>query len=145
VGLLLEKKTDVNAKDKDRKTALHRAAKNGHEATVRLLLEKGPDVNARDGARYGAALQTASAQGHDSTCAGSVSSYGSSTLIDSEKKQQQGNFAQHGLELYNQKGVSLHMNQNFKIFQNPENDAEIQLVVSDKAEIASLISGKRTS
>jgi ankyrin repeat protein len=37
---------DIDAKDDDGPTTLHRAAENGHEAEVRLLLEHKVDVDA---------------------------------------------------------------------------------------------------
>ena len=48
VQLLLEHKTDVNAKGYGDLTALHRAAENGNYDTVQLLLEHNSDVNAKD-------------------------------------------------------------------------------------------------
>jgi len=48
VGLLLYAGADLNAKDKDGKTALMYAAENGHADAVRSLLDKGADVNAKD-------------------------------------------------------------------------------------------------
>lgn len=47
-------------------TALHRAAQNGHEATVRLLLNHGADVQARD-IRGKTALNRAAEAGHGAT------------------------------------------------------------------------------
>ena len=41
--------TDVNAKDKYRRTPLHRAAWGGHKEIVELLIAEGADVNAKDG------------------------------------------------------------------------------------------------
>jgi len=46
--LLLEKGIDTEAKDDTNRTPLSYAAKNGHEALVRLLLEKIVDIEAKD-------------------------------------------------------------------------------------------------
>ena len=48
VRLLLEKGADLEAKDSNRETALHKAAFRGYEAVVRLLLEKGADRKAKN-------------------------------------------------------------------------------------------------
>jgi len=47
VKTLLEKGTDVNAKDADGVTVLWMAAQNGHTEIVKVLLDKGADVNKR--------------------------------------------------------------------------------------------------
>src|ERR1039457_3059798 len=47
VQLLLDRGADVNARDRDGKTALHGASRFGHREVVELLLEKGIDVNAK--------------------------------------------------------------------------------------------------
>ena len=39
---------DVDAKDKDGSTALHRVAGRGDEVVVQLLVDKGVDVKAKD-------------------------------------------------------------------------------------------------
>jgi hypothetical protein len=41
--------TDVNAKDEDGGTPLHRAAARGHKETAELLIAQGAEVNAKDG------------------------------------------------------------------------------------------------
>ena len=61
---LLEHKADVDAKDEDGATALHRAAWNGHEAVVQLLLEHKADVDAKNNDRR-TALYWAAARGHE--------------------------------------------------------------------------------
>jgi ankyrin repeat protein len=49
VRLLLEKGADVTAKDNIGWTALHRAARNGHEEVVKLLLAvDGVDLDSKD-------------------------------------------------------------------------------------------------
>jgi hypothetical protein len=65
VGLLLDKGTDIEAKDKDSYTALMVAAQNGHTATVGLLLDKGADIEAKDNEGL-TALETARRFGHKS-------------------------------------------------------------------------------
>jgi ankyrin repeat protein len=44
----VEQGADVEARGEDGWTALHRAARYGHEAVVRLLVEQGADVEAWD-------------------------------------------------------------------------------------------------
>jgi ankyrin repeat protein len=46
--LLLEHKADVDAKDKNEWTALHRAVENGHDAAARRLLKHKANVNVKD-------------------------------------------------------------------------------------------------
>ena len=52
VKVLLDRRADVNAKDKDGRTALMFAVINSHQETVEMLLDRGADVNAqaKDGA-----------------------------------------------------------------------------------------------
>ena len=45
---LIEKKVDINAKDKEGYTPLHTAVKVGNTATVWALIAKGADINAKD-------------------------------------------------------------------------------------------------
>ncbi len=47
VKLLLDKGADVNARRKNRDTALHHASRNGHQGVVEVLLDHGADVNAK--------------------------------------------------------------------------------------------------
>jgi ankyrin repeat protein len=64
IRLLIEQGNDINAKTTSGETALHGAAKSGHEAVVLLLLEKGADIEAR--AQYGrTALHSAAESGHE--------------------------------------------------------------------------------
>ena len=44
----LDKGSDVNAKDMNGMTPLHRAAHEGYKEIVKLLIDKGTDVNAKD-------------------------------------------------------------------------------------------------
>jgi ankyrin repeat protein len=48
IRLLLKKRTDVNAHNEYKGTALQTAAGSGHEMTVRLLLKRETDVNAQN-------------------------------------------------------------------------------------------------
>jgi ankyrin repeat protein len=70
VRLLLEKGADVEAKDNSGWTALHYAARRGHEAVVRLLLEKGVDVEAKTSNGW-MALRGAANSGHCGNSSGS--------------------------------------------------------------------------
>jgi hypothetical protein len=45
---LLDRRAQIEGRDEDECTALHRAAKSGREAAVALLLERGAKVNATD-------------------------------------------------------------------------------------------------
>jgi ankyrin repeat protein len=54
---------DVDMKDNDEQTALHQAAKNGHEAVVQLLLKHMVDVDANDDGRT--ALHWVAENGHE--------------------------------------------------------------------------------
>ena len=46
--MLIQNGADVNAVDKDKWTALHYAAQNGHVDVVKVLLQNGANVNAVD-------------------------------------------------------------------------------------------------
>ena len=62
--LMARQIVDVDAKDRDNRTALHWAALNGHEAVVRLLLDGGAGVAVQDG--HGrTALHWAALNGHE--------------------------------------------------------------------------------
>ena len=65
VGLSNSKSVDVNAKDNDGKSVLHRAAVNGREAVVRLLLEAKTDVDAKTTYSGWTALYKAAESGHE--------------------------------------------------------------------------------
>ncbi|KAF4665932.1 E3 ubiquitin-protein ligase mib1 [Perkinsus chesapeaki] len=49
VRYLIDKRADVNFKDRDGRTPLHEAARYGHTALVELLLESSADINTLDG------------------------------------------------------------------------------------------------
>ena len=66
--MLLEKGVDVNAKNRYRETALHKASMYGHTEIVAMLMEKGADVNTKDRDDY-TALYEASNNGHTETVA----------------------------------------------------------------------------
>ena len=51
VGLLLDRGTDIQAKDSAVQTPLHMAASDGHEAAIGLLLDRGADTEAKDSAK----------------------------------------------------------------------------------------------
>jgi len=64
VKLLLSKGAEVNAKDKDGSTPLHKEAQNGHWDVVKLLLSNGAEVDAKD--KDGKTpLDLAASEGHD--------------------------------------------------------------------------------
>ncbi|KAH0564724.1 hypothetical protein GP486_001886 [Trichoglossum hirsutum] len=65
VQLLLEKGTDVNARDKGGMTALHWVSYKGHETVAQLLLEKGANVNAVNCSDGSTALHYAVERGHE--------------------------------------------------------------------------------
>lgn len=48
VKILLDKGADINAKDKEGRTALITAAMNGHPVTMKLLLNRGAEINIKD-------------------------------------------------------------------------------------------------
>src|SRR2546423_596576 len=65
VDLVLDKwDVNVNTKTSSGETALHWAARNGHEGVVRRLLEHGADVNARTKTRE-TALHKGALNGHE--------------------------------------------------------------------------------
>ncbi|CZR70056.1 uncharacterized protein PAC_19957 [Phialocephala subalpina] len=64
VKLLLEKGTELKAKNEDNRASLLLAAANGHEAVVKLLLEKGAELEAEDDNRR-TSLLWAVAKGHE--------------------------------------------------------------------------------
>jgi ankyrin repeat protein len=48
ISLLLDLGIDVNARDDNGRTTLHRAAYDGFPAVVKILLDRGADIDARD-------------------------------------------------------------------------------------------------
>jgi ankyrin repeat protein len=63
VRSMLDRGALVDALDREGKTALMSASKNGHRDVIELLLEKGAEINAKG--RYGkSAMMPASAEGH---------------------------------------------------------------------------------
>src|SRR5262249_49657406 len=62
---LLDKGTDVNAKNEIGVTALWIAASKGKPEVVKLLLDAGADANARDGIWYETPLSQAVAEGNN--------------------------------------------------------------------------------
>ena len=64
---LLAASADCKSTNKHKYTSLHRAAKNGHEAAVRLLLDRGAQINARNDSNGVSALYLAAENGHDAT------------------------------------------------------------------------------
>lgn len=64
VRLLLKKRADVEAKDKDGGKALMLAAESGHKAVMRPLLKKGANVEAKD-ATGRTALMWVANRGHE--------------------------------------------------------------------------------
>jgi ankyrin repeat protein len=64
----LDTGADVNARDKDRLTPLHYAAKHGTQEACAMLLDSGADANAKD--KFGStALMEASSKGNIGICA----------------------------------------------------------------------------
>jgi hydroxypyruvate isomerase len=67
IQLLSDWNVNKEARDNAHRTALHHAASNGHDSTVRLFVETlGVDKEVRDGNRW-TALHHAASNGHDST------------------------------------------------------------------------------
>ncbi len=62
--LLLERKADVDAKDEYGETALHQAARGGHEVVVRLLLEHNAEIDSEDDNGW-VVLHGTAANGHE--------------------------------------------------------------------------------
>jgi Ankyrin repeats (3 copies) len=65
LSTLLERQCDINLKDKNGQTPLSWAARNGHEAVVKLLLDRSADVESRDDEDGRTPLSWAAKNGHD--------------------------------------------------------------------------------
>ncbi len=65
VLLLLNYGADVNVEDNDGRTALHRAAENGHEDVVRVLLDHGARVDTAHNADNRTAIYSAAETGSE--------------------------------------------------------------------------------
>ena len=63
VRWLAERGADINARNKDNKTPLHRAVEKGHTDMVRWLVQNGTDMNAR-GSKWLTPLDAAEHNGH---------------------------------------------------------------------------------
>ena len=61
--ILVEEKTDINARGGPNGTALHIASAEGHKEIVQMLLDKGADINAQDES-YRTALYIALEEGY---------------------------------------------------------------------------------
>jgi tetratricopeptide (TPR) repeat protein len=72
-------------------------------------------------------------------------SYTDSTFINSDYKAQQNLLKSHTISDRSETGASLYIDRDFGLFRTPGYDDDIQSVESDKADIESLVSWKRTA
>ena len=82
---LINHRADIKAEDEDGRTALHRAAENGHNETVLILVEHGAEVNTKE-AKYGQTpLHLAALNGHKAVAQTLLENGAKANLKDSDE------------------------------------------------------------